>query len=201
MKKIIAVFCISVMICSNAFTGGDVLPIGSQLPNRSLKMLDVSGKMISMEDAKKANGVLVMFSANTCPYVLKYQQRTIAIGNLAQNLNIGVILLNSNEAQRNHEDSYQNMKLYAAHQKYNWSYVVDKNNVMADAFDATRTPECFLFNKDLVLVYHGSIDDNPVDPNAVKRSHLKEAIIELSQGKEITVKESRGVGCGIKRAR
>ena len=70
---------------------------------------------------------------------------------------------------------------------------------MADAFGANRTPECYLFNKDLKLVYHGAIDDNPSNPSKIKRHHLQEAIDELVAGKEISVKETRSVGCGIQR--
>jgi len=77
--------------------------------------------------------------------------------------------------------------------------VVDKNHEMADAFGANRTPECFLFDNNLKLVYHGAIDDNPSDETSVNRRHLKEAINELVAGKEISVKESRSVGCTIKR--
>ena len=78
-------------------------------------------------------------------------------------------------------------------------YAVDKNNELADAFGATKTPECFLFNKKATLVYHGAIDDNPQDDSKVQRHHLKEAINEMLSGKKITVEESRSVGCGIKR--
>ncbi|MGI8584517.1 MAG: thioredoxin family protein, partial [Chitinophagaceae bacterium] len=77
--------------------------------------------------------------------------------------------------------------------------VVDKNNEIADAFGATRTPENFLFNKDLKLVYHGAIDDSPADAPNVKRQHLKEAMNELIAGKNISIKESRSMGCAIKR--
>ena len=114
-------------------------------------------------------------------------------------MNVGVIVLNSNEAYRNEDDSYEAMQAYAKDQKYNWSYALDKNNEVADAFGAKRTPEIFLFDKTLKLVYHGAIDDNPSDANAVDKHHLKNAINELTAGKEITVKESRSVGCTIKR--
>ena len=77
--------------------------------------------------------------------------------------------------------------------------MVDKNHEVADAFGANRTPECFLFDKNLKLVYHGAIDDSPSDVTAIKRIHLQEAITEMAGGKEITVKESRSVGCTIKR--
>jgi hypothetical protein len=91
------------------------------------------------------------------------------------------------------------MQTYAKAQGYKWNYVVDKNNEVADAFGANRTPECFLFDKNLKLVYHGAIDNSPQDEAAITRVHLKEAINEMVAGKEVTVKESKSVGCTIKR--
>ena len=182
------------LMATLAFSVGDPLPIGSNMPKADLKMQDISGKEVAMQDAKKDNGVLVMFSCNTCPYVVKNQQRTLAISKYATKNKIGVIILNSNEALRADDDSYAAMQAYAKAQGYKWNYVVDKNNMVADAFGANRTPECFLFNKDLKLVYHGAIDDSPSDESAIKRIHLKEAITEMATGKEVTVKESRSVG-------
>lgn len=199
MKKIRSLFAVGMIAATVAFTVSGPLPIGSSMPKAEVKMKDVSGKEISMKEAVKDKGLLVMFSCNTCPYVIKNQQRTIAIGEYAQKMNVGVIVLNSNEAQRSSDDSYDEMKAYAKDQKYKWNYVVDTNNEVADAFGANRTPECFLFTKDLKLVYHGAIDDNPSDPSAVNRHHLQEAINELVAGKDITVKESKSVGCTIKR--
>lgn len=177
----------------------NALLIGSELPKRNVKMLDVKGNSVSMKDAKKQNGLLVMFSCNTCPFVIKNQQRTKVICKYALQNNIGVILINSNEAQRNEDDSYKAMQTYADEQNYEWFYVADKDNLIADEFGAKRTPECFLFNKDLKLNYHGAIDDNPGDANNVGNQYLKEAINEMISGKEITIKESRSVGCSIKR--
>jgi len=190
---------IAAITATFAFTASDPLPIGSEMPKAAVKLKDVSGNEISMKDAVKDKGVLVMFSCNTCPYVIKNQERTIAISEYAQKMNVGVIILNSNEAQRAGDDSYEEMKAYAKDQHYKWNYAVDKNHEIADAFGANRTPECFLFDKNLKLVYHGAIDDNPSDAAAVGRHHLKEAINELTAGKDISVKESRSVGCTIKR--
>ncbi len=199
MKKILfGIFAIAAT-ATLAFTIGEPLQIGSSMPKSDLKMKDISGKEIAMKDAKKENGVLVMFSCNTCPYVVKNQERTIAISNYAAKNNIGVIILNSNEALRGDDDSFDAMKDYAKDQKYKWNYVVDKNHEVADAFGANRTPETFLFDKNLKLVYHGAIDDSPSDVTAIKRIHLQEAINELVAGKDISIKESRSVGCTIKR--
>ncbi len=201
MKKNIIVGCAAILMVTilAAFKYLSVLPIGSDLPKGDLRMKDIRNEDVSMKDAKRKNGLLVMFSCNTCPYVIKNQERTKAICKYALQNNIGVILLNSNEDQRTGDDSFGAMQQYAKDQNYEWYYVVDKNNEIADAFGANRTPENFLFNKDSKLVYHGAIDDNPTDAVNVSRQHLKEAMNDLLAGKDVSVKESRSMGCVIKR--
>ncbi|MEO5948333.1 MAG: thioredoxin family protein [Chitinophagaceae bacterium] len=200
MKKILfSALPIAAIAAITLFPVNDPLPIGASLPKADQKMLNTSGEKVSFADAKKKNGLLVMFSCNTCPYVVKNQERTNEVSNYALTNDIGVVILNSNEAYRGSEDSYDAMKEYASNQNYKWHYVVDKNSEMADAFGANRTPECFLFDNNNKLVYHGAIDDNPSDATAVSRKHLSKAIEEMKSGKTISVKESKSVGCGIKR--
>jgi len=175
------------------------LPIGASMPKADVKMKDVTGKEVTLKDAVKENGLLVMFTCNTCPYVIKNQGRTKEICQYASSKGLGVMLLNSNEAQRQADDSFDEMKAYAKDQNYGWFYAVDQNNVLADAFGASRTPECFLFDKSGKLVYHGAIDDNPGDNSRVSRKHLQQAIDESLSGKEVSIKTSRSVGCNIKR--
>ena len=177
----------------------DPLPIGSSLPNPDSKMKDISGKEVSFKDAMKKNGLLVMFSCNTCPVVGKYQSRTLETAKFATDNGIGVILLNSNEATRSDGESFDDMKEYGKDQGYPFSYVVDKNSAMADAFGATRTPEVFLFDKSGKLVYHGAIDDNANAPGEVTRKHAKIAIEEMVAGKNVSTTKTRFVGCTIKR--
>ena len=202
MKNILipAMVSLAVLAVLPAFKmNGEVLPIGSELPKGDVQLKDISGKEISIKSVKDKNGILVMFSCNTCPYVIKNQARTNAICSYALQHNIGVILINSNEGQRGYEDSFEAMKEYAKEQDYKWPYAVDKNSDIADAFGASRTPECYLFNNELKLTYHGAIDDNPTQAQDVKRQHLKEAMNEMIAGKKISVTESRSVGCAIKR--
>lgn len=198
MKNIIlsvSIFCVFLM----SFVTIDSLNIGDDLPKSNVVIKDVSGKSITLGAAKNKNGLLVMFSCSTCPYVVKYQQRTQAICAYAKKMNIGVVILNSNEAQRTGDDSFTEMKQYAQRQNYQWFYAVDENNVLADAFGANRTPECFLFNKDLKLAYHGAIDDNANEATKVERMHLQIAIDEMISGKNIATATSKSIGCTIKR--
>jgi thioredoxin-related protein len=181
-------------------TAIDPLPIGSPIPSAEAKMKDVSGTEVSLNEVKTNRGLLVIFSCNTCPYVIKNQGRTDEACKFAKRSGIGVAILNSNEAKRGDDDSFEDMQAYAKAQGYNWNYLVDNNSAMADAFGANRTPECFLFNGEGKLVYHGAIDDNPADAAAVGRKHLIMAIDEMKAGNDIAIKESKSVGCGIKRA-
>jgi thioredoxin-related protein len=199
MKRIFFV-AIAIAAISFAFTKfSDPLPIGAGIPKADLKLKDISGKEVTLKDAKKKNGLLVMFSCNTCPWVIKNQSRTKEIAGYALSKEIGVILLNSNEGQRDDADSFSEMKQYAADQGYRWYYAVDADNVLADEFGANRTPEVFLFNAEGKHVYHGAIDDNPGDAGSVNRKHLQMAIDEILAGKDVSLKESRSMGCQIKR--
>ncbi|MGB3005329.1 MAG: thioredoxin family protein [Chitinophagaceae bacterium] len=200
MKKIffsaLPITSLSIMLLNPVV---DPLPLGSPIPKQEIKLKNISGTEVSLKEIKTDKGLLVMFSCNTCPYVIKNQSRTNEACKYAQENGIGIAILNSNEAKRGDDDSFEAMKDYAGKQGYNWDYLVDKNSIMADAFGANRTPECFLFDKNGVLVYHGAIDDNPSDGSAVTRKHLTIAIDEIKAGKEVAVKESKSVGCTIKR--
>ena len=188
------------MIVATAFMPavGPELEIGSGIPKSDVKMMDVSGKEVSLADSKGENGLLVIFSCNTCPYVKLSEARIKEVAALAKQNKIGVIVINSNEAQREAEDSFDAMKKYAAAQAYTFSYVVDKNSQVADAFGATRTPHCFLFDKK-ALVYRGAIDDNIKEAADAKEHFLKDAIVAVGTGKVVKTTSSKSVGCSIKR--
>jgi thiol-disulfide isomerase/thioredoxin len=200
MKKIFSFLAVALFAASAFAQKPNIQPIaiGTTIPMLDYKMQSVNGKDYSVYDVMQKNGVLVMFSCNTCPYVIKYQQRTLDAIKMAKENGFGVIIINSNEAQRKAEDSYVSMKEYGKSQGYDVPYVVDVKSGVADAYGATRTPECFLFNNERKLVYHGAIDDNTNAAEAT-RNHLGQAIEEAKNGKTVTVQESRSVGCTIKR--
>ncbi len=177
----------------------DPLPVGSKLPKADVSMTDITGKTVTLQSAMKENGLLVIFSSTTCPVVKNNESRIIAISKFALENNVGVILINSNEATRGKGESLNDMKSYAEKNGYSWFYSLDKDHVLADAFGATKTPECFLFSKSEVLTYTGAIDDNPNDIDQVSRKHLEEAIKEMVSGKDVSVTKSKSIGCTIKR--
>lgn len=200
MKKFILAISFFSIITLFAFSPmQSSLSIGGAIPNPEIKMKDISGREISLREAMKKNGLLVMFSCNTCPFVIRHQQKTKEVAGHALANDIGIIILNSNEAQRNDDDSFEAMKKYANEQGYKWNYAVDKDSKMANALGATMTPESFLFNKDGKLLYHGAINNKPRDPNNGDKEYLKQAMDEMVAGKAISQSVYPQYGCGIKR--
>jgi peroxiredoxin len=176
------------------------LEIGASLPKGDLRMKDVvSGKDVALNDVNGENGLLVIFSCNTCPYVKLSESRISEAALQARRGKIGVIIVNSNEAQRDEEDSPESMKKYSDEQKFDFPYVVDVNSELADAFGATRTPHVFLFNGKGKLVYKGAIDDNIKDDKGVKERYLRDALTAVSRGSEVKVASTKSIGCTIKR--
>ena len=179
-------------------SAGAELGLNAPLPLADEKMKDVSGKEISLNMAKTTKGLLVIFSCNTCPYVKLSESRIKEISDNCLKQGVGCIVINSNEAQRTEEDSFDAMVKYAASQKYTCSYVVDANSKVADAFGATRTPQCFLFNSK-GLIYKGAIDDNVKDASLAKAHYLKDAINALAKNETPKLQETKSIGCSIKR--
>jgi thioredoxin-related protein len=175
------------------------LPLGSDLPMGDHSMDDVSGRSLTLNSASKANGLLVIFSCNTCPWVARWEDRYTDIAQIAQFNNVGMIAINSNEAYRNRGDGMDEMIRYANKANYNFPYVLDRNHEVADAFGATNTPHVFLFNADRKLIYTGSIDDNANRAEAVTQYFLKDAIEQMVAGEQILKATTKTLGCSIKR--
>lgn len=197
------IFCLLLVACGFLLsfintTAGTELGLNAPIPLADEKLKDVSGKEVSLNSSKTAKGLLVLFSCNTCPYVKLSESRIKEITDYSVKQGLGCIIINSNEAQRAEEDSFDAMVKYAATQKFACSYVVDVNSKMADAFGATRTPQCFLFN-DKGLVYKGAIDDNVKDPAAAKAHYLKDAVNSVIKGETPKTQETKSIGCTIKR--
>ena len=175
------------------------LPLGSTLPLGDVQMEDISGRNLSLNEVKGDNGLLVIFSCNTCPWVIKWEDRYPVVQELATVNDIGIILLNPNEDYRDKGDGMEDMILHAEKAGYNLPYVLDKNHRVADAFGASRTPHVYLFNAEDKLVYVGAIDDNANSAADVEEFYIEDAIEQLSAGQAITRSSTKSIGCTIKR--
>lgn len=204
MKNKYSVAIILLAVCTGLFSfirltpPLEEIPLNSSLPMADFKMKDVSGKDLSLNDVKKDKGLLVIFSCNTCPYVKLSATRIKEYSDYCLANGIGCVLVNSNEAQRSEDDSFDEMVKYYASQNLKCAYTVDEKSQLANAFGAGRTPQCFLFNSK-VLVYKGAIDDNVKDPVAVKAAYLKDALNSLLKNETPKTQETKSIGCTIKR--
>lgn len=182
------------------------LVIGSALPMSAQSMKDVVGGEASLQSLSGENGLLVIFSCNTCPFVVGsegsagWEGRYPELGTLCAKSGIGFALVNSNAAKRENGDSYVDMQKHYKEQNYVGHYLLDENNAVADAFGARTTPHVFLFNKNMELVYKGAIDDNVDDAKAVTKHYLKDAIAANVNGKPADPATTKNLGCSIKRA-
>ena len=181
------------------------LRAGDPMPKADLRMMDVSGKELSLKEMAGKKGVLVIFSCNTCPFVIGsdgsegWEGRYPALGELCRKNDIGFVLVNSNEAKREAGDGFADMQKHFADQKYNGRYALDKGHVVADGFGARTTPHVFLFNSELRLAYKGAIDDNVDSAKDVKEPYLEKAINAMVSGANIDPNYTRNLGCSIKR--
>jgi thioredoxin-related protein len=176
------------------------ISIGDSAPKTDLKMENLNGEKVSLDDLKMENGLCVIFSCNTCPYVLAWEDRYNELEGICRANKVGFVLVNSNEAKRNGADSMEEMKIHAKDKGYgDYAYVVDTNHELADAFGATKTPDVFLFNGDMNLTYKGAIDDNKKDRHMVLKPYLKKAIDAMAKGQKINPETTKAIGCTIKR--
>lgn len=181
------------------------LQIGDALPAPTAKMNDASGGARSLKEVAGANGLLVIFSCNTCPFVVGsegsdgWEGRYPELMAYTKRFGVGVALVNSNEAKRGEGDGFADMQARYKEKKYSGSYLLDEGHAVADAFGARTTPHVFLFDKNLKLVYKGAIDDNVASAAQVKERWLQSAIANMSAGKPVDPAVTRNIGCSIKR--
>lgn len=208
MKSIQFVLSAIIITLLFSFSKSDkikTLSLGEEAPMRDFEMKSISDERISLESLKGERGTLVIFSCNTCPFVIGgdsfkgWEKDYSAIAEWSSRVGVNPILVNSNEAKRSKGDGLKDMKQRASEYNYTIPYALDKGHVLADAFGAKTTPHVFLFDSDWKLIYEGSID-NTWNPSVEKREdYLKDALVAVQNGSEIPTAKTAPKGCSIKR--
>ena len=207
MNKVI-LGIILLLICAPAFgqeESGMKLEIGMKAPLTQRRLLDLNNEYTSLKEEKKENGLIVVFSCNTCPFVVGsdkfegWEKDYNDLAMLAAKHAIGFILVNSNEAKRDGDDSQKEMIAHAAELGYMMPYLIDGNSTLANAFVAKTTPHVFMFDGTMKLNYKGSIDNSWDSKKEVLIPYLQRAILQSIQGLEISYPETAPKGCSIKR--
>jgi peroxiredoxin len=183
----------------NATADVKELEIGKTGPMFDVKMTTTEGTQTSLAQVKKSNGTLLIFTSNTCPWVHAWENRYNEVAQLAAAANVGVLFVNPNEATRAEGESLEDMRKRKQDKGYAFTYALDKDHKLADAYGATRTPHVYLMDKNNKLVFVGAIDDNSRNRDEVDAYYIKDALADLSAGRAIATPTSRALGCTIKR--
>src|SRR5690606_10974089 len=173
--------------------------VGDTVQDFRLKNFD--GKMVSLADYRDQKGVILIFDCNTCPYSKAYNQRIIDLHEKYSPKGFPVVTINANDPKMSPGDSFEEMVKRAENKGYTFPYLVDESQEVARAFGATNTPHVFLLSKsgsDFIVGYIGAIDNNSRNASSADKRYVENAIGAILEGKQVPVKKTKAVGCGIK---
>ena len=172
------------------------VPLGTKISAFNLK--DPLEKSYKSDELFGERGLLVVFTCNHCPYALAVWPRVVRLANYAKGMRVNTVAINPNINPEFPDDAPPKMIDKIKELKIEFPYLVDETQETAKAFRAQCTPDIYLYNKNKELVYHGRIDDNWKDEDAVTREELKEALNNMAAGIAIDPKQKPSMGCSIK---
>lgn len=200
MKTIKGIFAVLAVVALSAFSSvGSGYKIGDIATDFQLKNIDDS--MVSLSDYKDAKGFIVIFTCNTCPYAVSYEDRIVALDKKYASQGYPVIAIMPNNTDIQPKDNMDAMKRRAAQKGFKFPYLIDQDQKISPQYGATKTPEVYVLQKTSKgneVKYIGAIDDNYQDANAVKSKYVENAVDALLSGQEIKETETRAIGCSIK---
>ena len=196
MKYFKSLSAITVVIFLMSFTFSTGYQIGDKATDFSLKNVDDT--FVSMSDYPDAEGFIVIFTCNTCPYAKLYEDRIQELHETYANSGFPVIAINPNDPEMSPGDSFQKMKDRASEKSFGFPYLFDAGQVVFPQYGATKTPHVYLLDKDLIVKYIGAIDDNPQDAGMVDVNYINKAIEAIRNGRKVDPATTKAIGCGIK---
>lgn len=171
-------------------------PLGSAIPRFELQGVD--GAKFSSGSLSGAKATLIVFTCNHCPYVQGSDAMFIETAKRFMPDGLKVVAISSNDPGQYPEDSFEKMKDKSKRLGLPYPYLFDETQDVARSFDAQCTPECYLFNGEGKLVYHGAINDSPRDPSRATKNFLADAVATTLEGGEPKPGFVHPIGCSIK---
>lgn len=181
-----------------AQTESKMLPLGTIAPDFTL--LDaVSLNTVSLQNVRGKKGTVVMFICNHCPFVKHINDEIVRISNDYRVTGFGFVAISSNDVEKYPEDSPLEMWRTAQRIGYPFPYLFDKTQEVAKAYDAACTPDFYLFNAELKLVYRGQLDNSrPGNGIPVNGRDLREALDNIMSNNPQRKDQKPSMGCNIK---
>lgn len=175
-----------------------MLELGIKAPGFSLNDT-ITGKKVSLKDYEGQRALLVMFICNHCPYVKNIKEGLVEYAKDYLPKGVGIVAISSNDVNNYPEDSPEKMKEDAERFGYPFPYLFDETQEVAMKYKAACTPDFFLFDEKLELVYRGQFDDSrPKNDQPVTGKDLREATDKILAGEEVTKDQIPSIGCNIK---
>ncbi|HUW92208.1 MAG TPA: thioredoxin family protein [Bacteroidales bacterium] len=172
------------------------LKIGDKARDFTLPATD--GKNYSLSDFAESRFLVLFFTCNHCPYVIGSDEVTRATAEKFAPKGVRFVGINSNSENTYPEDSFPNMVKRMEEQKFPWLYLYDRDQNIARAYGALRTPHFYVFDEDRKLVYTGRGVDYPRDTSKATVNDLDRALTELTSGQPVSVQLTNPIGCNIK---
>ena len=180
-----------------ALTPSTMLPLGTSAPD--FKLPDTNGKIVSLADFKDKAALLVIFMCNHCPYVIHIRAGLAQLARDYAAKNTGIVGISSNDAENYPADGPALMKDEVKKAGYIFPYLYDETQSVAKKYRAACTPDIFLFDKNLKLVYRGQFDDSrPGNGIPVTGKDLRSALDAVLAGKSVSGNQKASIGCNIK---
>jgi peroxiredoxin len=182
-----------------AYTESNMFPLDAPAPDFQLPDT-VSGRIISLQDVASPVATVVMFLCNHCPYVLHVNEEIVRISTQYQARGVSFVAISSNDADAYPEDGPDQMRAHAAAVGYNFPYLYDESQEVAKQYDAACTPDFYVFDSWLRLVYRGQLDDSRPKRNPVPATgaDLRAALDAVLAGTPVNALQRPSGGCNIK---
>ncbi|WP_055443037.1 thioredoxin family protein [Lacinutrix himadriensis] len=200
--KIVSALAIVLLVSAFTLNKNNINPgyqVGDIATDFSLK--NINGKMVSLADFNEAKGYIVVFTCNTCPYAVAYEDRVEALNKKYADKGYPVIAIMPNNPEVQPGDRLEAMQARAKAKGFTFPYLMDSGQKIYPQYGATKTPHVYILQKTKKgneVKYIGAIDDNYQDETAVNKKYVENAVDALLSGKEIKEKQTRAIGCSIK---
>ena len=175
-----------------------MIPLGTSAPPFTL-VDTITGARLSLEAIKGQNATLIMFICNHCPFVKHVNAGIVQLAKDYQEHGVSFIAISSNDVENYPDDSPELMAVNAEQEGFSFPYLYDETQEVAKAYDAACTPDFYLFDNGLNLVYRGQLDDSrPGNGIPVTGNDLREALDALLAGHPVPEDQKPSIGCNIK---
>jgi len=199
LSSLLLVLIASALTMSVSKSIGDGYDIGDIATDFELKNID--GNMVSLSNYKDAKGFIVIFTCNTCPYAVAYEDRIIALDKKYKAKGYPVIAVMPNNPETKPGDDFEAMQKRAKVKGFTFPYLMDEGQKVYPQYGATKTPHVYVLQKTKKgneVKYIGAIDDNYQDADAVEIKYTEDAVDALLNGNAVPETKTRAIGCSIK---